>query len=290
MPDLIQLQRRYEMDKELDPKESDSASENTPQIFKIEKGVRKHKFSRREFVEAAAITATGLSIAGCNPSRKTDAPSSVPPTAVPRPTDTEIPTETKTPIPTSTNTPVPTYTFTPTQFTLTTKIKNPTVNFRTGPSTTSTIIGTLQMNVPVFIIGRLPDTSWLKVRVNIASLPKIVDRSLKDVEGWVRTDMVDVLGLSLKDLPVVQAPPTPTALPNKPISPGGEGIQYKYTDPYGNVTSYTLPCGSPIPAGAICTCNCVTVCSCVGYVAESSPDSGGDTICTCDLVSYWYPN
>lgn len=53
--------------------------------------------------------------------------------------------------------------------------------------------------------------------------------------------------------------------------------------------TYTLPCGSPIPAGAVCTCNCVTAppiesCSC-------------DTVCTCDTVCscvgashYWYPN
>lgn len=62
----------------------------------------------------------------------------------------------------------------------------------------------------------------------------------------------------------------------------------------GTVTTQTLPCGSPLPAGAVCVCNCVaipvgsatrTICTC-------------DLVCTCDTVStsttytytYWYPN
>jgi WD40 repeat protein len=80
------------------------------------------------------------------------------------------------------------------------------------------------------------------------------------------------------------------------------GIQYKGQNESGQVVSYTLPCGSPIPAGAVCVCNCVpgsmsmpsghtqtfagTYCSC-------------DTICTCNRVCtcesvggshYWHPN
>ena len=38
----------------------------------------------------------------------------------------------------------------------------------------------------------------------------------------------------------------------------------------------TLPCGSPIPPGWSCTCNCVTGCSCVGNVPLTT--------------HYWYPN
>jgi hypothetical protein len=62
----------------------------------------------------------------------------------------------------------------------------------------------------------------------------------------------------------------------------------------GTVTTFTLPCGSPIPAGAVCICNCVaapvydvvrTICTC-------------NLVCTCDTVTtgttytytYWYPN
>jgi len=39
----------------------------------------------------------------------------------------------------------------------------------------------------------------------------------------------------------------------------------------------TVPCGTPLPSGAVCTCNCVPGCTCVS-------DAGG-----CGTV-YWYPN
>jgi hypothetical protein len=35
------------------------------------------------------------------------------------------------------------------------------------------------------------------------------------------------------------------------------GITYQRRNEYGQIVTYTLPCGSPIPPGAICTCNCV---------------------------------
>jgi hypothetical protein len=63
-----------------------------------------------------------------------------------------------------------------------------------------------------------------------------------------------------------------------------EGVSYEVTNDLGGVRTITLPCGSPIPAGAVCTCNCVAggMCSCVGHS------------CTCDAhstgVHYWYPN
>jgi len=59
-----------------------------------------------------------------------------------------------------------------------------------------------------------------------------------------------------------------------------EGITYEVELPSGGTIEYTLPCGAPIPAGAVCVCNCVggsysPPCSCVGYTAP-----GGH---------YWYP-
>ncbi len=69
----------------------------------------------------------------------------------------------------------------------------------------------------------------------------------------------------------------------------------RYDKLTGTVTTYTLPCGSEIPAGAVCVCNCVaapifdvvrTICTC-------------NLVCTCDTVAtgtttytytYWYPN
>jgi WD40 repeat protein len=55
-----------------------------------------------------------------------------------------------------------------------------------------------------------------------------------------------------------------------------KGSMFNYTDEWGRILSYTLPCGSPLPAGATCTCNCVPgkmegVCTC-------------DRVCTCNKV------
>ncbi len=88
--------------------------------------------------------------------------------------------------------------------------------------------------------------------------------------------------------------PEPTKPPGTPgtVPPGHTGAQYRT----GGRT-YTLPCGSPIPSGAVCTCNCVSVpagcscvghqtCSCVGYQACSCVGYS-----TCSVVThYWYPN
>ena len=59
--------------------------------------------------------------------------------------------------------------------------------------------------------------------------------------------------------------------------PEFEGAQYSPDDEGSSVI--TLSCGSPIPAGSTCICNCVTGsgCSCVGH------RSGGGS-------HYWYPN
>lgn len=63
----------------------------------------------------------------------------------------------------------------------------------------------------------------------------------------------------------------------------------------GKVVTRQLPCGAAIPAGAVCTCNCVagSVCSCVGYTTCSCD---GHKSCSCNShhtsysYSYWYPN
>jgi WD40 repeat protein len=52
------------------------------------------------------------------------------------------------------------------------------------------------------------------------------------------------------------------------MPPESEGISVETTDEDGNTVNYDLPCGSPLPPGAVCTCNCVSgssVCSCVGH-------------------------
>jgi hypothetical protein len=76
-----------------------------------------------------------------------------------------------------------------------------------------------------------------------------------------------------------------TVASQEEIAPGDEGVKIT-TTVGGQTVTWTLPCGSPIPPGAVCVCNCVSVpaaCSCVGY----SP-------CSCVghsvTIHYWYPN
>jgi WD40 repeat protein len=79
-----------------------------------------------------------------------------------------------------------------------------------------------------------------------------------------------------------------------------EGVTYETTDSYGETVTYTLPCGAPIPDGAVCVCNCVagSDCACVGYVSCSCD---GYSACSCDTncgcvgnvvegSHYWYPD
>jgi hypothetical protein len=88
------------------------------------------------------------------------------------------------------------------------------------------------------------------------------------------------------------------------FKPGEEGISYK-VKVEGKWVTWTQPCGSPIPPGAVCICNCVAVptCSCVGHCScDTVCSCVGHTACTCDQVCtcdkicscvghhYWYPN
>ena len=71
-----------------------------------------------------------------------------------------------------------------------------------------------------------------------------------------------------------------------------EAITYQSKDAYGTIRTYTLPCGSPVPPGAICTCNCVPGTYSVPDFSHTSPSPGrgrGGTICTCDQVCTCVP-
>jgi WD40 repeat protein len=71
------------------------------------------------------------------------------------------------------------------------------------------------------------------------------------------------------------------------------GITYETTNSAGGTVTYTLPCGSPIPAGAVCVCNCVAGgCACVGH---STCSCVGYSVCNCvghttSGGHYWYPD
>jgi WD40 repeat protein len=74
--------------------------------------------------------------------------------------------------------------------------------------------------------------------------------------------------------------------------------QYTSRNESGETITFTLPCGSPIPAGAICVCNCVpgSACSCVGHstcscVGHSNCGCVGNsgTYCQCDQICTCVP-
>ena len=105
-----------------------------------------------------------------------------------------------------------------------------------------------------------------------------------------------ILFISLPDLAITGCP-----VDLKEMKDDTKGIEVKGTDPVtGQSVTYTLPCGSPIPEGAVCVCNGVagSVCSCVGHnpcscYGYTPPSCGCDTnVCTCEGVGphNWYPN
>jgi len=74
-----------------------------------------------------------------------------------------------------------------------------------------------------------------------------------------------------------------------------ESITYQSTDSAGITRTYTLPCGAPIPADAICTCNCVAG-SFVENPPTATPSSGGSTSgggggggCSCNEICVCIP-
>lgn len=90
-----------------------------------------------------------------------------------------------------------------------------------------------------------------------------------------------------------------------------DGTTYQGTDIYGRHILFTLPCGSPIPPGAVCVCNCVPGSLAIPTNFTQNYNTQGictcDTICTCNTVctcqsictcqsvggryvTYWYPN
>lgn len=67
-----------------------------------------------------------------------------------------------------------------------------------------------------------------------------------------------------------------------------KGTSYNVFDKItGQMITYTLPCGSPIPPGAVCTCNCVP-----GTAAVPRPTGGGGgggTYCRCNKICTCVP-
>jgi len=255
-------------------KKPKSETQEEPQIFAVSKDLKQRKFTRRKFIEVATLASTAVAITACSdPETNRSSPNNVQPTVTS--TAKPDPTKTSTAKPTATKTPVPTETPEPEV-----RVIEDSVNFRTGPATNYYVVRVLALGERIILLGRLSDNSWF------------FGKTTDGEEGWIKATLIDLSGISINDLPIKTPPPTP--IPPKPtdvpgeqgnVAPGETGIEYTYIDSSGRTITYTLPCGSPIPAGAVCTCNCVTVpaagCSCDGYVS-----------CTCDAVTshYWYPN
>ena len=238
------------------------------------------------------MTAAAAILTGCGGDDEVS-PTVEPATEVP-PTDTAIPTDTAVPstdTPVATDTPVPptdtpeptdTPTPTPTPIPEVT-VNQASVNIRQGPGVAHPValIGYEGDTFPV--TGRIQGGTWFEITLDGGLI------------GWIAASVVTFifpvdnipLALVIPTAPplVTEAPPTNTPAPiptgiSGTVPEGQTGINYTIDG-----REFTLPCGSPIPPGATCVCNCVTV-----PLPPPPPSSGGGEICTCDLVTYWYPN
>ena len=242
-----------------------------PQIYSVSKEMGSHTFSRRQFIEASAVTAGVVMLTGCIPGAQglTGASNPIIPTQTkvipPSPTNTATPapTATTTLTPTNTATPAQTNTFTtvPSKLSGNTTMSN--VVFRSGPGTGYSPVTTLSSRVHFNVIGRTQDNQWVHV----------VTDDKKD--GWLKMALTDLKFKDLATIPTEVPPPTPTPLPGRSGDlTNGHGMNYEYTDQYGNKIDMNQDCGQPLPDNSVCTCNCV----------DAHPNMGGAP------GHYWYPN
>jgi hypothetical protein len=71
------------------------------------------------------------------------------------------------------------------------------------------------------------------------------------------------------------------------IQPGKDGIEFKVKKE-GKWVTWTQPCGTPIPPGAVCVCNCVTV-PLPGQEGEVPPGQEGGTVQGPGGETRWLP-
>ena len=276
-----------------------------PQVFAVTKDLNGWRFSRRDFLVAAggavAAVAAGAT-AGCQGLEETATPMTVPPTVTdtlaptkaptlpPTDTPTAAPTPTPTPTktPTPTRTPTPTVTPTPTlpmarfvadvtvpdgtimqpgqSFAKTWRVENSGV-LPWGEGTQLVFSSGVQMGAARPIsVGNVAPGDTVDISANmVAPAESGKHRGMWRLQAADGTAMM-TLSVNI----VIEAPP---GQPGE-VPPGETGINFKGP---GGETRW-MPCGSPIPPGWTCSCNCVTGCSCVGH-------------CSCDSQGshYWYP-
>ncbi len=284
--------------KEIEAERQEETGEE-PQVYTVHKDLNGWRFSRREFMAAAgavaAVTAVGAT-AGCDQVRRIAAPTQTStPTETPTPTMTPTPTETPTPTatPTSTPTETPAATATPIKsptpalpkaqfvsdvtvpdgtvmepgqkFTKTWRVKNVgAVDWGTGSNVVFES-GARMSGVSPTTVGNVKPGNTLDISVNMVA-PTTQGRQTGQ---WA---LKAGTGLKMQTLSIVIFVASKAAIPQ-----GQKGVRIE-----SGGKTLTMPCGSPIPPGWVCTCNCVTVpaaCSCVGHRSS----------CTCDKIHYWHP-
>ena len=258
-------------------KKKSSKGEDQPQVFAVSKGKGGMKFSRKEILEVAGIAVAGTILTGCDGTiTEDDIQTAIAKTQASKPTSTSTPAKTSTSsavnTPTKTNTPTASFTPTPEPVAV---VNVGSINFREGPGIVYGQLGYLYEGEVLEVLKRTSDNEWLVVR------------TADGVTGWIAVSGVS-LNFPVSSLPIeTNIPPTPSPMPPPTktpspgtlgqVEPGSTGINLTYKG-----QTYTLPCGSQIPADAVCTCNCVTV----------PAECGCNTNCTCDTEGghYWYPN
>jgi hypothetical protein len=228
-----------------------------PQLFAVSQSAAGYHFTRRDFLEAAAATAALAALTSCrggdNGGGEVETPDT-PFTATPAPADTATSRPTDTPASAQV-------------------VAISSFNVRGGPDTVYPIVGTLIAGHALPLLGRTADSQWLQVE-----FPPSV--------GWVHVSLVDV-NVDLATVPVVEDLPTPTPSPTPEgyVKEGDEGIEFSIEG-----QTHTMPCGSPLPPGANCICDCVAA-PVGGFICTCHDICTCHTVCSCvGATHYWYPN
>jgi hypothetical protein len=286
----------------------EEGDEEEPQVFAVKRGLSGWRFSRREFLAASSGVVAAVvagATAGCQGQEETATPTQVPPTATekPLPTDTPTTAPTDTPTATPTDTPTPTKTPTPTRTPTPTATPTPIVPAARFVADVTIPDGTVMSPGQAFVktwrVENSGGVSWGEgTQLIFASGAQMGATSPIAIGDVAPGEMVDISadmgaptepgrytgrwrlqaadGTAMMTLSVnIQLPELPGEAGEVP--PGETGVNL--TGPGGETR--WMPCGSPIPPGWTCVCDCVTAppaCGCVGH-------------CTCDphTVHYWYP-
>ncbi len=260
------------MDKDnKDPTIPDSGTEEQPEVYVVSQGKEGVHFTRREFIEVAGVATAGavlISTVG-GQVQNVQAQSA---SRTPSPTPTRTPSRTPTPRP------------------CTIRTDRDDVSVHVGPGRNRGIRLFMPQDEDILVIGQGEDRDgnlWWQIE-----LPKIEQAWVADEDVTTRGDCLEV-GVSPTPPIVTSAPrETSTVGPvpptGEPGAPPAEVEASTYT--VRGVTRW-LPCGSPIPAGATCICNCVAPsCTCVGNCGCDGVCSCAGNNCSCNTVHYWYPN